>query len=61
VRIETLERELDNLSHTLTDIKTIMKCIESLKPRIKMLEDRVDNFALELAREREYEERRQYE
>ena len=58
MRIETLERELENLAHTLNDINTIMKCIEKTKenlmPRISMLEERIDKFSVDIVKEKEY-------
>lgn len=53
-----MKEELEALAHTLNDIKTVLECnvdfaqkalqiSENLKPRIKMLEQRIDEMAKE--------------
>jgi len=50
-------RELEQLAHTLTDIKSVLVCakklseksreiIERLEPRIEMLEQRIDRMVI---------------
>jgi len=51
--LHQITKEMDNLSHTLIDLKTIAKCCEatlgSIKPRIGILEERQDRLAVDLA------------
>ena len=65
MRIETLERELENCAHTLIDVKTIMKCMDEtkkgLEPRVQMLEQRIYHFNIEIQKEKSYQEKRQNE
>jgi chromosome segregation ATPase len=59
VRIGILQRELENLTHTLSDltasydcveysIKKAMRVQEHLKPRIDRLKQRVDKITIEI-------------
>jgi len=63
MRVETLEREVENMAHTLVDLKTIATCCEStlsnIKPRISLLEDRIDKFATEIETEKQFIHKRQ--
>ena len=61
--METLAKELENLAHTLNDIKTSIKCsellikshielIERLNPRVQLLEGRVDSLAIKIGKKK---------
>jgi len=69
MRIESLQRELESTIHTLIDLKTVMECVrltlertekttQNINPRIKMLEGRIDKLTIDIAKEKEYEDRR---
>ena len=59
MRIDIVRRELENLAHTLIDLKTISQCIDlsieravttqrNIRERIEVLSERIDKITVEI-------------